>query len=581
MRPDTGMNRPLLAALAFFAAVAASAAQPAVMPEAATGRVGKPVASATSVMAVAANPIAAATGRDVLMRGGSAVDAAIAMQFVLNVVEPQSSGIGGGGFMLLRDSRSGALTSLDGRETAPSAARPDRFMRSDGTPIPFREAVTTGRAVGVPGVVRLLEEAHLRAGRLPWSALVAPAIRLAEEGFPISPRLAGLLSRDTALRADPLAAALFFEADGRSKAAGTLLRNPALAETLRALAQGGAAAFYEGRIAEEIVAAAGRGPAPSDMTLGDLRAYRVVEREPVCGPYRLHRVCGMGPPSSGGIAVLQILAFLEPHDPSGMSGAAHAHLFAEAGRLAFADRNLWIADPDFVSVPVDGLLDPGYLRARGRMIDPARSMGRAEPGDPPRRRGALPALVASEENGTTHFAAVDRDGGIAAMTSSIEDAFGARIMTPGGFLLNNQLTDFAFVPEAEGRPVANRPEGGKRPRSSMAPTVVFDPQGRPVLVVGSAGGATIIGSVARTIVEVLDRGRDPQQAVDAGHAMSLNGPTLLERGTEAETWKSALEAAGHAPALTDITSGTQAIRIGPDGLAGGADGRREGAALGD
>ncbi len=582
MAPDARMKRPLLAALAFFAVVAAPWAQPSVAPEAATGRTVRPVAAARNFMAVAANPIAAATGRDVLSRGGSAVDAAIAMQFVLNVVEPQSSGIGGGGFMLVRDGRSGALLSLDGRETAPAAARPDRFLRPDGTPVPFREAVPTGRAVGVPGVVRLLEEAHRRSGRLPWPELVVPAIRLAEDGFLVSPRLAGLLSRETALRADPLAASVFFEADGRPKGAGTLLRNPALAETLRRIAHGGAAAFHEGRIAAEIVAAAGRGPAPSDMTLDDLRGYRVVEREPVCGTYRLHRVCGMGPPSSGGIAVLQMLAFLEPHDLAAMGpGPRVAHLFTEAGRLAFADRNLWVADPDFASVPVEGLLDRGYLGTRAALIDPARSMGRAEPGDPPRRRGALPAFGASEESGTTHFAAVDREGGIAAMTSSIEDAFGARIMTAGGFLLNNQLTDFSFVPEAEGRPVANRPEGGKRPRSSMAPVIVFDREGRPVLVAGSAGGATIIGSVARTVVEVLDFGRDPQQAVDAGHAMSLNGPTLLERGTEAETWKSALEAMGHAPVPTDITSGTQAIRIGPDGLAGGADGRREGAALGD
>jgi gamma-glutamyltranspeptidase/glutathione hydrolase len=583
MRPDALMIRQLLFALAVFASVLPAGAQPLAAPEGATGRTAKPVASARSTMAVAANPIAAAAGRDVLLRGGSAVDAVIAMQFVLNVVEPQSSGIGGGGFMLVRDPVSGRLTSLDGREAAPAAARPDRFVRPDGSPVPFREAVPTGRAVGVPGIPRLLEEAHRRSGRLPWSELAAPAIRLAEDGFPVSPRLAGLLSRESLLQADPLAARIFFEPDGRPKQVGSMLRNPALAETLRRLARGGVADFYEGRIAEQILeAAAARSPSPSDMTPDDLRSYRVVERDPVCAPYRAYRVCGMGPPSSGGIAVLQILAFLEPHDLRAIgSGARASHLFTEAGRLAFADRNLWIADPDFVSVPVEGLLDRSYLRVRGATIDSGRSMGRAEAGDPPRRRGAVPALFASEESGTTHFAAVDRDGGVALVTSSIEDAFGARIMTSGGFLLNNQLTDFAFVPEAEGRPVANRPEGGKRPRSSMAPTLVFDREGRPVLAVGSAGGATIIGSVARTIVGVLDHGLDPQQAVDAGHAMSLNGPTLLERGTEAEAWKGELEAMGHAVVVTDITSGTQAIRIAPDGLSGGADGRREGAALGD
>ncbi len=552
-------------------------------PEAATGRSVRNAGTARTMMATAANPLAAAAGREMLRRGGTAVDAAVAMQLVLNVVEPQSSGIGGGAFMLAWSAGEKRLRSYDGREAAPEAARPDRFLKPDGTPVPFREAVVGGRSVGVPGTLRLLEAAHAAGGRLPWADLFAPAVRLAEEGFAVSPRLNGLLRRETALKADPRAAAVFFEPDGTPKSVGATLRNPALADTFRILAREGAKAFYEGPIADDVVATvAGHPAAPGDLSREDLRRYAAVERDAVCGPYRVWRVCGMGPPSSGGIAVLQILSFLEPHDLAafGPSPAA-GHLLAEAGRLAFADRNLFVADPAFVSVPVDGLLDPDYLLARGRLIDPARAMGRAQPGDPPRRRGLLFAPSEEIETGTSHLAAVDAEGNAVSMTTSIEDAFGARLMTAGGFLLNNQMTDFAFVPEAEGRPVANRVEPGKRPRSSMSPTVVFDAEGKPVLLVGAAGGALIIGYVAKTVVAVLDWKLDPQQAVDFGNIANLNGSTLVEAGAETGGWKAALEALGHVVTAGDMTSGTQAILIGPQGLSGGADGRREGAAVGD
>ena len=568
--------------LSVFAGLEAVRAQSPAAPEAATGRVVRTLGEAQRHMVAAANPLAAEAGRGVLRAGGSATDAAIAVQLVLNLVEPQSSGIGGGAFLLHWDERRQSLVALDGRETAPAAAKPDRFLR-DGKALRFAEAVVGGRSVGVPGTVKLLEEAHRRFGRLPWAQVIAPAIRLAEEGFAISPRLAGMLARETNLARDPRAAAYFYEPDGRPKTVGTVLRNPAFARTLRAIAELGAAAFYEGPIAEDIVQVVTSHPSnPGDMTLADLAGYRVEERVPLCGRYRAWRICGMGPPSSGAIAVQQMLSLLEGSDLRRMGpGAEAAHLVAEAGRLAFADRNLYVADPAFVSVPDAGLIDPGYLRSRARLIDPSRSMGRAVAGEPPHRRAGLMAPSDGIENGTSHISVIDGDGNAVSMTTTIEDGFGARVMTEGGFLLNNELTDFSFVPEDAGRPVANRVEGGKRPRSSMAPTIVFDGHGRLYAVVGSPGGSQIIGYVAKTLIALLDWRMDPQAAADLGNFGSRNGPTELEGGTEAEGWKAALEAKGHEVRLIEMTSGIQAVVKAPEGFLGGADGRREGVAIGD
>lgn len=550
-------------------------------PEAATGRATKTLGTAQRFMAAAANPLAATAGRDILRAGGSATDAAIAIQLVLNLVEPQSSGIGGGAFFVHWDEAARKVTTLDGRETAPAAATPERFMK-DGKPMPFREAVVGGRSVGVPGTLKLLEEAHRRWGRLPWADVVAPALKLAEEGFAISPRLNGLLAGERDLPKNPIAAAYFYEPDGKPKAVGTILKNPAFAATLRAIASG-AKAFYEGAVAEDIVATVTGHPSnPGDMTLADLAGYKVEEREPVCGAYRIWRLCGMGPPSSGAIAIQQMLGMLEAQDLRRLGpGAEAAHCFSEAGRLAFADRALYLADPAFISVPVRGLIDRDYIRSRAGLIGPERSMGRAKAGDPPHRRAQLLAPSDGIENGTSHISVVDADGNAVAMTTTIEDGFGSRLMTKSGFLLNNELTDFNFAPEEDGKPVANRVEPGKRPRSSMAPTLVFDAFGRLYAVVGSPGGSQIIGYVAKTLVALLDWKMDPQQAVDFGNFGSRNGPTELEKGTEAEAWKAVLEAKGHEVRLLEMTSGTQAIVKTPEGFLGGADGRREGVAIGN
>lgn len=579
-------RRPGLLALAAAVSlwIGSPSAQPlAPAPEAATGRTVKTLGTAQRHMAAAANPLAAAAGRDILRAGGSATDAAIAIQLVLNLVEPQSSGIGGGAFFLHWDESARALVTLDGREKAPQAAKPDRFIGPDGKPMKFIEAVVGGRSVGVPGTVRLLEEAHKRWGRLPWASVLAPAIKLAEEGFAVSPRLNGLLTGEKSLASDPRAAAYFYEADGKPKAVGTVLKNPAFAATLRALADGGANAFYSGPIAEDIVATVtGHKTNPGDITLADLQAYKVEEREAVCGSYRVWRICGMGPPSSGAVAVQQILGVLETQNLVKLGASAEAaHWISEAGRLAFADRALYLADPAFVSVPVNGLIDRDYVRSRAGLVSPDRSMGRAKPGDPPNKRAQLFAPSDGIENGTSHISVIDDDGNAVSMTTTIEDGFGARLMTKGGFLLNNELTDFNFAPEEDGKPVANRVEGGKRPRSSMAPTIVFDAFGRLYAVVGSPGGSQIIGYVAKTLVALLDWKMDPQQAVDFANFGSRNGPTELEKGSEAEPWKAALEAKGHEIRLIEMTSGIQAIVKAPEGFLGGADGRREGVAIGD
>lgn len=565
------------------AATAASAQTMAPAPEAATGRTAKTLGTAQRHMAAAANPLAAAAGREILRAGGSATDAAITIQLVLNLVEPQSSGIGGGAFFVHWDEAGRRLTTLDGRETAPKAARPERFLGGDGKPMKFVDAVVGGRSVGVPGTVRLLEEAHKRWGKLPWAELFAPAIKLAEEGFAISPRLAGLLALEKNLGKDATAAAYFYEPDGKPKPVGTILKNPAFAATLRAIAGRGADAFYEGAIAEDIVATVtGHATNPGDITLDDLKAYKVEERAPLCGRYRAYTLCGMGPPSSGAVAVQQILGMLEAKDIARLGASAEAaHWFAEAGKLAFADRALYLGDPAFVSVPTPGLIDEDYIRERAKLISPDKAMGKASAGIPPNKRAFLFAPSEGIENGTSHISVIDAAGNAVSMTTTIEDGFGARLMTKGGFLLNNELTDFSFAPTEDGKPVANRVEPGKRPRSSMAPTIVFDAFGRLYAVTGSPGGSQIIGYVAKTLVALLDWKMDPQRAVDLANFGSRNGPTELEKGSEAEAWKAALEARGHEIRLIEMTSGIQAIVKTPEGYLGGADGRREGVAIGD
>jgi gamma-glutamyltranspeptidase/glutathione hydrolase len=511
----------------------------------------------------------------------------IAAQLVLGLVEPQSSGIGGGAFMLVHDAKRARLHAYDGRETAPAAATPARFLKADGSPESFDDVVATGLAIGVPGVMRVLELAHAKHGKLRWASVFEPAIALAERGFPVSPRLANAVAADPHLANHPRAFAYFHDASGRPVAAGTLLRNPAYAATLRTLARDGAGAFYRGAIADDIVDTVRGHPRRSgDLTHADLAGYRAIEREPLCGRYRRYRVCGMPPPSSGGTTVLAILGILEPYDLASMGVESFwsVHFASEAGRLAYADRSAYVGDPAFVDVPA-GLIDPAYLRGRSRLVSTTGSMGRAAPGDPPReswaRKVAYAPADAVEAPSTSHLSIVDADGNAVSMTTTIEDGFGSRTMTAGGFLLNNQLTDFSFAPTMAGRPVANRVEPGKRPRSSMAPTIVYDTAGRVFLVVGSPGGPAIINYVAKAIVAVLDWRLDPQAAVALPNFGSRNGPTELESGTAVTELAPKLRALGHDVAVVPFNSGTQAIVRTRDGWMGGADPRREGTVRGD
>ena len=548
-------------------------------PEADSGRSAKPVVVASRHLAVAAHPLATDAAHAVLKLGGSAVDAAIAAQLVLGLVEPQSSGLGGGAFLVHWSAREARVRTYDGRETAPLAARPDRFLEG-GHPMEPLDAVASGRSVGVPGVLRALELAHRRHGRLPWRELFQYAIFAAEEGFEVSPRLHHLLERDPALRRDAEARRLYYDEAGRALAVGTRLVNRAYGHTLREVAARGADAFYFGALADAMVAAVRGHAKPGDLTLVDLARYRAIEREPVCGPYRRWRLCGMGPPSTGAISVLQLLGILErtPFAQAAPGSADAAHLFSEAARLAYADRLRYVADPAFVAQPVEGLLEPAYLDARARLVG-SRSMGTAKPGEP---RGAPLSGIApdTELAGTSHLSIVDADGDAVSMTTTVESAFGSRIMVQG-FLLNNQLTDFAWLPEEGARPVANRVEGGKRPRSTMAPTFVFDGDGRLQAVAGSPGGPPIVLYVARALVELLDRARSAQEAVEGGHFGSVGGPTLLERDTEATALRGALAARGHAIATPALTSGLHLIERVPGGWRSGIDPRREGAARGD
>jgi gamma-glutamyltranspeptidase/glutathione hydrolase len=556
-----------------------------------TLRVGLASVTAQRHMAASANPLATQAGLSMLRAGGSAVDAAIAIQLVLALVEPQSSGLGGGAFLLHWDGQQ--VVALDGRETAPMAVDERLFLTADGKPMPFSEAVVGGRAVGTPGAVRLLETAHRQYGKLPWPRLFEPAIRLADDGFPISPRLHQQLTAEKYLQSDAAAAAYFYGADGAPKAVGTSLRNPALAATLRAIAAGGADAFYSGSIADDVVQTVRSNRNPGQLAVADLGSYRVKAREPLCTDYKRWRVCGMPPPSSGGIAVAQMLGIFTHRNIAVFAPDAAApeprveavHLFSEAGRLAFADRAVYVADSDFVRVDVAGLLDPGYLKQRAQLIGP-RSMGTAPPGVPPGTTAAYAADPSPPKSATSHISVVDGNGNAVSMTTTIEDAFGARVMVRG-FLLNNQLTDFSFTPELDGKPVANRVQAGKRPRSSMAPTLVFDrATGALVASVGSPGGSQIIGYVAKALVGVLDWELDIQQAIALPNFGSRNGPTELEKGRISAATVEALKARGHDVREIDMGSGLQGIvRVrltdGRLGWAGGADPRREGVALGD
>ena len=556
-------------------------AQPA--PEAATGFTPKQPAYGKHYMVAAAHPLAVAAGVEMLKRGGSAIDAAIATGLVLNLVEPESSGIGGGGFLLHFNKRDQSIAAYDGRETAPAEVAPELFLDADGKPLQFLDAVVGGRSVGVPGLLRMFEVAHARHGKLPWATLFQPAIRLAERGFPISRRVAMHIATIPRLKNEPVARAYFYHADGSPRQAGETLVNPQLAAVLRRVARDGPDVFYSGDIARDVVnAVRGHPTNPGKLSLDDLKNYRARVREPVCGPYRAYVICGMPPPSSGGIAVLQILGDLERFDMGALrpASASAVHLFSEAGRLAYADRNAFVADPDFVDVPTAALLDKNYMRQRSELIRPEKSMGRAEPGEPVLGEKAALAEDALELPSTSHISIVDAEGNAVSLTQSIEYGFGSHVMVDG-FLLNNELTDFSFTPSANGQLVANRVQPGKRPRSSMVPVLVFDEKKNLVGVAGAPGGSAIINYVAKVLVGVIDWRLDLQVAIDLGNFGSRNGPTELEKGRELEALEGPLKALGHEVRFIELNSGVHAIWRTKDGWVGVADPRREGSAKGN
>ncbi|WP_212917774.1 gamma-glutamyltransferase [Marinomonas sp. A3A] len=571
---------PLLAVSQF--SIAEQAAD-AVAPEEASGTEKKNLAHAQKFMVATANPEASKAGYDVLKAGGSAIDALVAVQMVLGLVEPQSSGLGGGAFVVYYDAANQKLTTFDGRETAPQEATPELFQDENGEPLSFYDAVVGGRSVGTPGTVKLMGELHDRYGTMPWEDLLEPATQLAQEGFIVSPRLADAIKGSAErLSRYPETKAYFFNLDGTPLEAGSRLQNTQYYETLRFLATYGADEFYTGQIAKKIVSQVrGAIDNPGVLSEQDLLSYRIKERAPVCLPYKEYDICGMGPPSSGALTVGQILGITEQFDLAslGANSPEAWQIIGDASRLAFADRGRYIADTDFVPMP-QGLLDKPYLAERAKLITKGKALENAEPGEPEWRYPIKQADdMAIELPSTSHISIVDKDGNAVSVTTTIENGFGSNLMS-NGFLLNNELTDFSFKSHQDGYPIANRVEPGKRPRSSMSPTIVMK-NNKPYLVVGSPGGSRIIGYVAKTLIAHLEWGMDIQQAINLPNMLNRFGTYDLEKGTEAETYAKALTDMGFKVSVQDLNSGVQGIIVEKDGLLGGADPRREGLVLGD
>jgi gamma-glutamyltranspeptidase/glutathione hydrolase len=578
------LNKPRHLAAAVFISTCAAfsyASDPTIVPEAASGFKDSTIAHAKSAMAVTANPYATDAAAKILHAGGSAIDAGIAAQLVLGLVEPQSSGIGGGAFMLYWDAKKHKLSSWDGRETAPMAVNEKHFLTPDGTSMGFFDAVIGGYSVGVPGVIAMLEDAHKEFGKLPWAELFAPAIALANDGFLISPRLHTLLAEMPKVAVNPAISRYFFTNELKPKAVGTLLKNPAYAATLKKIATKGSDAFYRGDIAKNIVRAVKSDPNRTGLlSAADLAHYQAKQRPAVCATFRVYKVCGAPPPSSGGttvIAILKIIEAAEKNNPT-KTDADFIHTFIEASRLAFADRNSFVADPDFVDVPTTGLVDSNYLKDRARLIDPKKRTLNVSAGKPP----AAPMHVSSQSPelpSTSHFSIVDANGNVLSMTTSIETAFGSRIFVDG-FLLNNQLSDFSFTPtDNDGSNIANRIQPGKRPRSSMSPMIIFK-NGTPLLAIGSPGGARIIDYVAGSLYRILADSEDIATAISAGHIIAMGDTTELESSRFSNEVKDQLIQRGHQFTERDQTSGLHGILIKDTGLEGAADPRREGQALG-
>lgn len=558
----------------------------AIAPEASTAT--SKIQSRSSVhakdwMISAANPLAVEAGADILRAGGNAIDAMIAIQTMLGLVEPQSSGLGGGAFLVYFDAKSGKLTTLDGRETAPLNATPTLFHDENGEPLKFYDAVVGGRSVGTPGTPALMKAAHEKWGQMPWNSLFNPAIDVASNGFAVSPRLAELIASDQEkLSRDPEAKGYFFDKDGAPLTAGTVLRNPQYAATLQDLAANGIDNFYHGQIAQDIVDKVRRADwNPGVLSLADFAIYQVKERPAVCIEYRERDVCGMGPPSSGALTVGQILGLIAPYDIAAMGpqSAESWRLIGDASRLAFADRGRYMADIDFVPMPLTGLLDQTYLAERSKLLDRDTALETVEPGAPSFSHAMhLADDEAIELPSTSHFSIVDVYGNAVSMTTTIENGFGSRLMV-NGFMLNNELTDFSFRTHSDGTAIANALAPGKRPRSSMAPTIVLE-DGKPIIVTGSPGGSRIIGYVAQSLIAMMDWDMLPQAAIDMPHLVNRFGTFDIEAGTEAEALEPALKAMGFETSIRDLNSGIHAIMITDDGLIGGADSRREGIVIG-
>ncbi|WP_318499827.1 gamma-glutamyltransferase [Photobacterium leiognathi] len=557
----------------------ASQASDNIEPEPTISQQSQQLVKGKEWMIATANKYASEAGADVLSKGGSAVDAMITAQLVLGLVEPQSSGIGGGGFLVYWDNDNNQMTTFDGRETAPFAATPRLFQDNQGKPLKFYDAVVGGRSVGTPGTIKLLWRSHEQYGKLAWKSLFLPAIKLAKEGFIVSPRLAAMIEKDANnLSRYPATKAYFFDNDGNPIKAGTKLTNPAYANTLLQIADYGPKAFYQGDIARDIVATVQQAEGnPGVLNTMDLASYSVKQREPICAPYRQYKVCGMGPPSSGALTLGQILAMLNhyPLDKLGADNVESWRLIGDASRLAFADRDRYMADSDYVPMPTRGLLDPAYLAQRAALLQGKQALTKVEPGSPPWNHAQKQTSdEALELPSTTHLSIVDEEGNVVSLTSTIENSFGSRLMVRG-FLLNNELTDFSFRSQIDGVPVANRIEPGKRPRSSMTPTIVMK-DNQPVLTIGSPGGSQIIGYVAKTLVAYLDWGMDLQQAINLPNMNNRFGTFELEQNTAATAWAPKLEKLGYKTQIKDLNSGIQAISIAPDLLTGAADPRREG-----
>ncbi|MCJ2376975.1 gamma-glutamyltransferase [Vibrio sp. ZSDZ34] len=562
---------------------AAEQAADAFAPESSTGITDQKLVIAKHWMVTAANPIAAKTGADVLARGGNAIDAMVAVQLMLGLVEPQSSGIGGGSFLVYWDEKSQRLTTFDGRETAPLQAHGNLFLNEQGKPMEFYDAVVGGRSVATPGTVALLWHTHQKYGKLDWSSLIEPVITTAQNGFPISARLATLIEKDKAfLSRYPDTRQYFFHSDGQPKSQGIVLKNSAYANTLALLSKNGISGFYRGEVAQSIVNAVTHAQDnPGLLNKQDLMQYQVIEREPVCAPYKQYQVCGMGPPSSGAIAIGQIMMTIAPFelDKSNADNLTSWQILAEASRLAFADRGLHAADSDFYPVPVTGLLDQNYVRSRSELIKPNKALKKVSPGTPPDTLVNQASVGSTLElPSTSHFNIVDANGNVVSMTSSIENVFGSRLMA-SGFLLNNELTDFSFVATKNGLPVANRIEAGKRPRSSMSPTIVMK-NDNPYLAIGSPGGSRIIGYVAQSLVAHLDWNLDIQKAINQPKMINRFGEMDIEINTPLANYATQFESMGYRVKIRDLNSGLHAIRITDEGLEGAADPRREGVAIG-